>query len=332
MSVTLPSEELRALGDSPGAEAILTLGRSWLAKPDALYRLPTEEGEALDGALRRSYHYPLLAQLREARSEAHERQPKVIVERARAAAVVIEALKDPQALYELPAAEWGALLETARQTGPTSYFHNIRSLEAARDQVRDAQPDVVEAHQAVKAALENPSAIIKFKPKEWSRLLKTADTIPANFAGRYDNYRQMLVQAKTDALIASRIEATPSSSIKHLGIHGEMSLALVRKVDAVIGGAWLTVPRLGVARNRKEMTYKNGIPEAQLGACDAPWGPFHGIPEGGSRGTTSIICELKSATLLKMFGLTAFDVNVSPELESYFRTLEPFPWEKEGST
>jgi hypothetical protein len=249
---------------------------------------------------------------------------QVIYAQANAKAIVDLALKNPEALYKLPDAEFWALLSAAGQTGdPISR----QLLCTARDQVRDVQPELVEAHQAVVAALASPSQILAMNPKQWTALLKAADLIPRGFKGRYHNFRSDLIMAKTDALISARIDAIPESSIKHLGIHGRVSLELVRKIDAVIGTNWLTVPRLSVARNRKEMTYNNGVPDAELNPSDAGWGPFHGIPLEFSYGTTSIICELKSAALLKLFDLTAFDVNISPELESYFRSLAPFPWE-----
>jgi hypothetical protein len=249
---------------------------------------------------------------------------QVIDAQANAKAIVDRALKDPKALYELHDQEWQALLSTAHQTGGHSA---PLALHAARDQVRDSQPAFVEAHQTVVAALESPSQILAMNPKQWTALLKTADLIPGGFGGRYNSYRHDLITAKTDALIAARIAAVPESSVKHLGIHGRETLELVRKIDAVIGTNWLTVPRLLVARNRKAMTYNNGMPDAQVSPCDAEWGPFHGIPGICRRRTTSIICEVKSAALLKMFDLTAFDVNISPELERYFRSLAPFPWE-----
>ena len=242
-----------------------------------------------------------------------------------ARAIVNRALRDPEALYKLPDAEWNALLSTADQTGDPIVR---QALFAARDQVRDNLPEAVQAHLTVVAALESPSQILALNPKQWTSLLKIADLIPSGFSGHYYNsYRYDLIRAKTDALTAARIDAVPGSSIKHLGIHGHERLELVRKIDDVIGTNWLTVPRLSVARNRKEMTYNNGIPDADISRCDAEWGPFHGIPGNCSRGTTSIICEVKSAALLKMFDLTAFEVNISPELESYFRSLAPFPWE-----
>jgi hypothetical protein len=322
-----PSEQLRALGASPGTDAVRCLADAWLKTPEDLYRLSQAERGALGKALHEAGLHSVLVDLNQACCAVHERQPDVIEARARANAVVIEALEDPQALYKLPPEEWSALLDTSRQSGDP---RAVEILHYTRQRVRDSQPEIIEAYEAVAAALANPAHLLTLQPKEWTRLLKTADAVPWDFRGGYWDHRQKLIKAKTDALIESRIAATPSSSIKHVGVHGQMSLALVRKIDAVIGTRWLTVPRLGIPRNRKEMDFKNGAPQAKLSACDAQWGPFHGIPEGGCNRTTSVICDTTSAVLLKTFGHTAFDVNVSLELERYFRSLEPFPWEQGG--
>ncbi len=96
----------------------------------------------------------------------------------------------------------------------------------------------------------------------------------------------------------------------------------------VIGANWTPVPRLAVGRNRKEMEFKDGLPQAEVVNCDSWGATYHGIPDGAARGSTSIICPSEKAMLLKLFGHTAFVMNVSLELESYFRSLEPIPWEQ----
>ena len=209
-------------------------------------------------------------------------------------------------------------------------FSERSSLLQRRKAGQDSQTPGAEAYRVVQDALKHPDKLVALSKGSWSKLLATARIIPRGFQGKSCDFARELSHAKTMATITAPLRHAPPSSFRHVGVIGRLDLEFVRKVDAVIGPDWTTVPRLELCQGRKGMFDQNGDPRTAEHPCDAPYGSFYSIPDDvDPDDSTSIICDLKAATLLKMFDLTVFDVNVSPDMEAYFRSLGPFPWEDE---
>jgi hypothetical protein len=298
----------------------------WLKRGPMLYALDKDDFICLQHAAKIHQLWSLWHGLRSSLENYVETLPETRERRAAARSKTLEAISDPEALLALGESEWEQMVAIAHEAKDHSL---VRSLRDARRIARDAQPHLTAAHCEVQAALNNPAALVTLSKREYSALLKTAAMIPCDYGGLYNNYRQAIIELKTKAIIFDRIHSTPWSNVMHLGVRGAFTLELVRRIDRLIEAhSWCTVPRVFSPNGRKQLGFVNGEPETGYTQCDS-FGSFYRVPDIKER-STSIVCRRKEATILKIHDETIFDLNIDTELEEFFRSKSPFPWESEG--
>ena len=195
--------------------------------------------------------------------------------------------------------------------------------------IENSETEIKEAYNVVVEALSDCRVILSKNKKEWTEILRLADKIPYRYNGAYRNFRSELIAEKTKVIRQDRIESAPSSNLKHVGVKGLLSLALVRRVEDVIQRRWVTVPRVEAPKGRKDIQFEAGVPVGAKGRCDH-YGYWVGMPPmNWTEPSTSIVCNTTDASLLQLFDLTMFVENIRPEMEAYYRSVADFSWEED---